>query len=636
MSLVPLVRLWLWVSAFAVAAGWTLSALGQLNRAGYAIAFAVFAAFLFVARREFFPRGKVFLPGKWPKRFRRPLPRCFAALAFLIFLGGVLYPPSNYTGLNYRLERVLQWLAHGHWFWIHTANYRMNDRACGIEWLTAPLLLFTKSDRALFLLNFIPFLLLPGLIFTVFTRLGVRARVAWQWMWLLPTGYNFLLQAGSIANDTFPTVYALAAVDFAARAWQSRRTADLWHSILAAALMIGAKPSNLPLLLPWAILIFALLPLLRRKPAATLAVILLAALVSFLPTAVLNAHFCGDWSGATLEPSVMVMKNPWVGLWANAFQTVMGNLVPPIFPMAGWWNAHAPLFLPHFLTHAADQFFDTGFFVVGELPTEDWAGLGLGVTLLVGLSVVGSWRLRGNTPQAPASHSIPSALCRCVLLASWVSLAAYCMKSGMTTSARLIAPYYPLLIASLMTGAASGEIIRRRGWHRLTAGVLFFAFVVVIVVPDRPLWPAKTVLARLHAQYPDQRLINRALTVYTVYSQRWDALAGVRDLLPPGLRVVGFLGGPDDCDISLWRPYGERRVEHLLPADSAAQIRERAEYVVVSGSSLAGQGTSFADWRQRTGAEFIASTNLTLKITAGPQAWEIVRFRPDAQGTVIR
>ncbi len=126
----------------------------------------------------------------------------------------------------------------------------MNDRACGIEWLSAPLLLFTKSDRALFLLNFIPFLLLPGLVFSIFTRLGVRARVAWQWMWLLPTGYDFLLQAGSIANDTFPAVYALAAVDFAARAWQSRRAADLWHSILAAALLTGAKASNLPLLLP--------------------------------------------------------------------------------------------------------------------------------------------------------------------------------------------------------------------------------------------------------------------------------------------------------------------------------------------------------------------------------------------------
>ena len=80
----------------------------------------------------------------------------------------------------------------------------MNNRPCGLEWLSAPLLLFTKSDRGLFLVNFLPFLLLPGLIFSVLTRLGVRARVAWHWMWLLPTGYNFLLQGGSLGNDTDP------------------------------------------------------------------------------------------------------------------------------------------------------------------------------------------------------------------------------------------------------------------------------------------------------------------------------------------------------------------------------------------------------------------------------------------------
>ena len=73
------------------------------------------------------------------------------------------------------------------------------------------------------------------------TRLGVRPRVAWPWMWLLPTGYNFLLQAGSIGNDTVPTIYALAAVDFGLRAWESRRLSYLWLSILSAALLTGTN-----------------------------------------------------------------------------------------------------------------------------------------------------------------------------------------------------------------------------------------------------------------------------------------------------------------------------------------------------------------------------------------------------------
>ena len=139
---------------------------GQLNRSGYAVAFAVVCGFHFSPPKGFgiWPGQKDFRAAqKFLRRFRRPLPFCFAALAVLIFLGGAIHPPGNYTGLAYRAGRVLQWLSHGHWFWIDTEDYRMNDRACGIEWLSAPLLLFTNSTRGLFLVNFLPFLLLPGL-----------------------------------------------------------------------------------------------------------------------------------------------------------------------------------------------------------------------------------------------------------------------------------------------------------------------------------------------------------------------------------------------------------------------------------------------------------------------------------------
>jgi hypothetical protein len=103
---------------------------------------------------------------------------------------------------------------------------------------------FTKSDRGLFCSTSFP--TAAGLLFSV-TRLGVRPTVAWHWMWLLPTGYNFLLRPAARAM----TVYALAAVDFGLRAWTSRPV-QTWHALLAAALLTGAKASNLPLLLPWA------------------------------------------------------------------------------------------------------------------------------------------------------------------------------------------------------------------------------------------------------------------------------------------------------------------------------------------------------------------------------------------------
>jgi hypothetical protein len=634
MSFLPLIKFWLWISAFATAAGWLLSALGQLNPTGYLICSGIFVAGLFVFHRRTGSGSGNQTAGrkKFRRRFCRPLPLGFALLAVLIFAGGALYAPTNYTGLNYRLARVLQWLAQEQWNWIHTPNWRMNDRACGIEWLTAPLLLFTRSDRALFLINFIPFLLLPGLIFSVFTRLGVRARVAWRWMWLLPTGYNFILQAGSIANDTFPAVYALAALDFGARARVSRRPADLWHSLLAAALLTGAKPSNLPLLLPWAILIFPLLPLLLRRPVATALVTVLAALASFLPTAILNVRYCGDWSGAKLEGACMVMKSPLAGLCGNGFQILMANLVPPVFPPAGWWNTHAPLLMPRFLVAMVDKYFDLGFFTIGELPTEDWAGVGFGISVLLMVSVVATFSRWKSGIRGWATGLRPASLCRCALLSAWVALAVYCMKTGMTTAARLIAPYYPLLVPLLLIHPAQSEIIRRRWWRMLAGAVFILAFMVLILSPDRPLWPAKSILAGLAARYPNQPLLARASKVYTVYAGRSDSLAGVRALLPDDVKTIGFIATGDDVDISLWRPYGRRRVEIFFLTDPPERIRQRVQYVVLGGFNLKQNNTTLEAWLQPAGAELVATTNATLKVADGPQSWYIVKFNSRESG----
>jgi hypothetical protein len=621
-------KLWIWLSALASLAGWSLSAIGQLNRAGYGVFFALVAVVLFFCRGKIhfsFPPSK-----KIRRRFHRPLPLAFAVLALLVFVGGVIYPPSNYTGLNYRLARTLQWLAHGGWFWIHTPIFRMNDRACGIEWLSAPLLLFTKSDRLLFLLNFIPFLLLPGLVFAVFTRLGVRARVAWQWMWLLPLGYDYLLQAAGIANDTFPAVYALAMIAFAGRAWVSRKPADLWYALLAGALLTGAKASNIPLLLPCAILIFPLLPILLRHWKMTALVLLLGAVVSFLPTAALNTYYLHDWSGLSIERTGMNMKNPLVGIWGNALLLALNNFLPPLFPLAGWWNQHILSVAPQFLTTPLLANFEPGFFQLPEVPTEDWAGFGFGCSLLLLAAVPAAFWLR-RSPGKISSPTlpIPAKLRLCVLVAPWIALLVFTMKSGMVTPQRIIAPYYPLLLPALLLGAGQAQVARHRWWRVLVGGVLALALVVLVISPDRPLWPAKTILSKVVAAHPDQQATARALQVYTVYAQRFDALAGVRDLLPPDTQVVGFIGTEDDCDISLWRPVGSRRVEHFLLSDSPEFIRQRVQYAVVGGFNLASHGQTIDGWLKTSGAELVSSTNALLKITEGVQPWYLVRFKPE-------
>jgi len=614
----------------ATLAGWVLSAVGCLNPFGYVTFAGVVILVLYFTRRFLFSGGaggggaqpkafKRFAGRKFACRFRRSLPLGFLILAILAFLGGALYPPGNYTGLSYRTPRVLQWLAHDHWFWIHTPNYRMNNRACGFEWLTAPVLLFTRSDRLLFLLNYIPFLLLPGLIFSVFTRSGIRPRVAWCWMWLLPTGYTFLLQAGSVANDTFPAVYALAAIDFAYRAQISKKPADAGLSLLAAALLTGAKASNLPLLLPWIILFLPLFRLLLQRPASLIGMTVIGACVSFLPTAILNQIHCGDWSGLNLERPGMDLKNALVGLWANPLLLGLNNLVPPVFPLSNWWNRSALSITPGFLSRPLQANFENGFHQLPELQTEDWAGLGFGLTCLAGISFL--YCLRSpRVGYCDKRHNL-------VLVAPWVALMVFCMKSGMVTGARLIAPYYPLLLVMLLQGNCQSHLVRKRWWRYLALGTLWIALPILIMTPGRPLWPVRLILSKMQEGHVMPGMVSRAAKVYTVYFDRPDPLANVRASIPVGERVIGFMADGDDLDISFWRPFGTRSVSHVLLSDSGSRIREnQIKYIAVGGANLVANGVSLDDWLQRAGAQVVATNTAILKVSEGLQLWYTVKM----------
>jgi hypothetical protein len=645
------VKLWIVVSALASVGGWVLSAAGALNIWGYGyciVALSVLA--ILYLRQEKYPLLSRLFPardlGKLRGRLRRFLPASFGILALLVFLSGVLYAPNDHTALSYRLPRVLQWISHDRWFWIHTPNYRMNDRACGIEWLSAPLLLFTKSDRALFLLNFVPFLLMPGLIFSVWTRLGVRPRVAWNWMWLVPTGYCFLLQAGGIANDAFPTVYALAMIDFGLRGLQrsskleigrsvsnpNRLADDAIFSLWSAALMVGAKASNLPLGLPWALAFLPLLPRLWRSfnasrlrlfAVASMA-ILIALAISFIPTALMNIHYLHNWSGLNIEHAGMDMKNPVAGVLGNAVLLFTNNFVPTFFPMARWWNEHALAHFPATLVRLMDANFEGGYNTLGEMPTEDWAGQGFGVGVLVVISVIAACCRRHATRNTQHAGFYT----RLLLIAPWISLLAYCAKTGMVTPARLIAPYYPLLLPLLLIGGGQSQVVRKCWWKVLAGMVVALALVALIVTPARPLWPWKPVLSHALALHPGQSQLLRAQKVYEVYADRADPLAALRESFPPGLKTIGFLGTEDDLDISLWKPYGSRRVEPILLSDPLDQVRALGvEYIVVGGFNLKANGTSIEDWCEKSNAELVATTSATMTVTQGPQPWYLVRLK---------
>jgi hypothetical protein len=281
-----LVKFWILLSAFAVGGGWFLSAIHELNRLGYAAAFLVAAIGVAASSTNAERRAQIDwfrLFAKSRRRFKRPAPCLFLVLACFSLAAGFLYAPADGDSNAYRIPRVLHWLGAGQWHWISTLDLRMNISGCGFEWLSAPLILFTDSFRLVFLINWISFLLLPGLIFSVFVRLQVPGRAAWWWMWLLAGGWCYAMQASSIINDSFATVYALASVAFALRARERGNITDVWYSLVAAALVTGTKQTVIPLTLICAVAILPCLKLLRFRPVGTIFVLFWSMLVSAMP-----------------------------------------------------------------------------------------------------------------------------------------------------------------------------------------------------------------------------------------------------------------------------------------------------------------------------------------------------------------
>jgi hypothetical protein len=593
------------------------------------VVFALGAAAIWVLRRRVFPEGLPRL--NWRRvrrRYSRPFPLAFAILAGLAILGGALYGPSNYDALSYRVPRMLHWLAAGQWHWVHTDFARLNTRACGVEWLSVPLIVFSRSDRLLFLISAISLLLLPGLFFSLFTRLGMRRRVSWYWMWLLPAGYCYLLQAGSIANDLFGAVFSIAAVDFALRARQSRKLSDLWLSALAAALLTGSKASNLPLLLPWLIALLPSLNLLRRRLVPTLGVALVAVLSSVLPVLVMNAKFSGDWTGTKVEHANSLEGTSPLRVVNNAVVMTLQNLVPPVFPFTDKWNRAVERVQPAAWRARMEELFEphSAHWCLPEMQVEEAAGLGFGVSLLLLISLAASFAHKaGRNPVRQTSDRL---LGWAIVASTWISLLVFTAKTGMSGPVRHAAPYYPLLIPVLLMAGSQARLVRARWWRLAALGSFGLAGFVLVLSPARPLWPALTVCRALGFDRSTHGLGLRAWTVYSVYRQRTDAFQPVRALLPAQANPLGLITS-DDPETSLWFPFGSRQIMHVCRGDSPAQTRKRGiGYVLVSVSELTQQhGTTVDAWLRAYDAEVL--NRLTLRLRAGAEAsdWVLAKLR---------
>jgi hypothetical protein len=611
-----LAEIWILISAWCSLSGWLLSAIGSLNLPGYIGSFfvgGVFIWFWMQRKTGFHPEAR----SGWRirvRRFRRPLPFIFLSTAIMVFIGGVLYAPNNYDALSYRLPRIFNWLAEGRWHWIDTVDQRLNYSGTGFEWLMLPLFVFTHSDRFFFLISFLPWLLMPTLSFKLLTGLGIRPCVAWHWMWLLPMGHCFVMQAGGIGNDSYAATYMLAAICFAIRAQKTRSHGDLWISALSAALLTGAKASNLPLLLPVAIAAWPSLPLLKQRIICDFFVAMACAVISFLPMAGMNQLHTGKWTGDPKNTERMDLENPVAAVTGNAIQLAVGNFLPPVFPISSMWNKRVGhlLKIPFFkrLTHDFPRMaLDTR-----ELSNEEGAGAGIGLGILFLISLAGILILRGESivPPTPA----PAARCGFWIAAgTWMALGVYMAKIGSESGPRLLTSYYPLCMTGVLFSPVNSLLVRKRWWRFAAVLAALSILPVVILTPSRPLWPAVKILGLISKSHSKNPMLARMLAVYSSYARRADVFAPLTRQIPSGERVIGYFGGGDAPFASLWRPFGQRSVVEISRKNEVALMERHGHlYLVTSpGDIFLQYGEKMEDWVRARNARIIAREKIVVR-----------------------
>jgi hypothetical protein len=635
------VRIWILLSALLVGAGWGLSALHELNRTGYAVIFVLAAAFFYRQKTSWMitvttPPGQV--ARKFLVRFKKILPLFFFTLAVMSLASGLLYVPTNADSNGYRIPRVLHWLALGQWHWIHTLDYRMNIANCGFEWLSAPLLLFTRTDRLLFLVNWVSYLLLPGLIFSVFVRLGVRPRVAWWWMWLLASGWCFVFQASSTVNDSLAAVYALAAVDFALRARQSRRLEDVWLSLLAAGLLTGTKQTAMPLALLWLIAIGPVLRLFETRRLASGIIGLLAVVISGVPTILCNLRYVGTWTGIpkmfdirTAYSIAESPQSPFFGVIGNAFCLPLQNLVPPFFPWSPRWNA----FMRSFRVTPMGAHFK-GFESFGALPvgiSESNAGIGLGISILTLISLIGACHYQRRC-RAPAAVKSDWTLWW-LRSAPWLLSILFMTRIGQYQNARMFAPYYIFLFPVFLVWPGQAILTRKHWWRRLGVLVMLFTAGLLVIARNRPLLPAQTIITGLQTKFPQAGLLAKATYMYSNRA----SIEHIRSVLPPALpaneKVIGYAARLGRSEPWVWLPFGSRRVEHVLPGDTAGQLNsEGIHYVVVEetmlieDATLSGKPETIQQWAAKYDGAVVTNWTFERDLNTPPLGLFLVRLSP--------
>lgn len=607
---------WIWFCACMAFFGWVLSAFSLLGLGGYAAATALTIGSFWFASRGSFNRAKGRFWPKFKKRFLRLPAFLFLLLWTFSLIGAMAHPTIHFDSLSYRLPRVLHWFAEGKWHWIHTPDTRMNVIALSAEWVWAPVMLLTDSERVLSFINLISYALFPGLLFALFTRLGVRRRLAWWWMWLLPSGYCYLFQAGSLATDLFGAFFAVASVVYAFKAWESKSAYYLWISLLAIGFATGAKQTNLLAVPLWFLPAAASWRVALARPVGSLAVCGIAAMASYLPMCLANIHYAGTWKGFKVEP-----QSPFWSVVGNLFAIPLENLLPPVFPAARAWNEAMERFVETPFGANFAKFENFAHLYRG--PSENLGGLGLLICAMALLGLV-CLRSRAELARWYSSRKVAGL----VVLLPWLLVFAFLASITIAKVARYLAFLYPFLIAGFLV--LSGPLERKRWWRWAANLSLLSALLMLTISRQRPIVPVE-LAAKICSAAGFTSLAEKARSAYRWVPEVRATIDAFHAALPAEAKVAGYVSDAGNLEIPLWHPYGSRRVWRFFGTDSPATIRaKRIEYAIVDHTALNSSGAGTIEkWLEANPGVVIFHRGMPPEPDMPPNDAYLVKLRQD-------
>ncbi len=578
---------WVIWATWCSASSWALSLLGYLNGYGYLSLTPLLVGGLYGWLKHSAtpaPSNSTVSSLKLRRLLRNPLALMYLFVVAGSLLAGSIYIPWSSDAADYRFPRMLYWWAAERWFWIGHLDHRLDFSSCGFEWQLLPLMLLTKSDRFFFLLNWLPYLLVPGLTFLAFRATGVAGRSARRWMWLLPLTYCLALQAGSVQNDGYSVNYLLASIALLAVAYRSGSRFAAALGLLAMTLLTGAKLSNLPLMLPLGLMALPILWKVRFRVPVYAVLAGLLVVCSFAPLAFLSWRHTGDWAGDADNQWAIRSPSKVGCLLVNVILQANQLLQIPICPGSDQikHTLHGMLQKGGAFTSWLETS-NSGLKSIGpgDMVYEGGAGLGFGVSWYVLIVLIGALVIGSRTLAEVGWDKLPP-FWKWAPATTWISLMVYMMMMATSHTARLAAPYYPLLFISLLRLGRVARFERSKLAHYLALLAGLSALPLIVLTPIRPLVPLGT-FTWLKDTFPSVGLLAQAEGRYRAWAGLRDDLAPLRETLPAGVREFGFAGGFLDTSYGLWKPFGSRTfVELGTPQGSRKMPPESLHYAVVT------------------------------------------------------